>query len=58
MRLPAGESALTRLKRVKDLLEVYRGGGQPSRLVIMRALGEYHDLLRALWLWGVTKPKV
>lgn len=54
-RLPAGESAVTRLTRVEGLLKAYKDGGQPSRVAVMKALVEYHNLLRALWLWQVIK---
>jgi len=54
-RLPTGESALTRLTRVEALLKEMKDGRQPSRVAVMKALVEYHNLLRSLWLWGVTK---
>jgi len=55
VRLPAGESPLTRLNRVEGLLKQYKDGGQPSRMAVMKALVEYHSLLQSLWLWGVKK---
>lgn len=55
MRLPAGEGALTRLNRVKGLLSQIEAGRQPSKLQINRALVEYYDLLKMLWLWGFKK---
>ena len=55
MRLPAGESALTRLTRVKALIEAYKNGRQPSRKAVIKALIEYHSLLQSLWLWGLKK---
>lgn len=55
MRLPAGESALTRLTRVEALLKAYKDGRQPSRVAVMKAMVEYHSLLQSLWLWGVKR---
>jgi len=55
MRLPAGESALTRLNRVEGLLKQYKDGGQPSKRLVAKCLVEYHELLKLLWLWGVKK---
>lgn len=54
-RLPSGESALTRLTRVKGLIEVYKAGGEPSKKLIIKALIEYYDLAQSLWLWGLKK---
>jgi len=55
IRLPAGESALTRMSRVDKLIEEYKAGGQPSRKLILRVLVEYHSLLRAMWVWSLKK---
>ncbi len=54
-RLPAGESALTRLTRVKALLEDMKDGKQPSKRLVAKCLVEYYELLKSLWLWGVKK---
>jgi len=55
MRLPTGESPLTRLTRVKNLIEAYKEGRQPSRVLVIKALVEYHTLLQSLWLWQLKK---
>ncbi|MBA7703169.1 hypothetical protein ES703_111951 [subsurface metagenome] len=54
-RLPAGESALTRLTRVEALLKQFKDGRQPPRKAVARALVEYQALLQSLWLWGLNK---
>jgi len=54
-RLPAGESSFTRLSRVKKLIETYKDGKQPSRVLVIKALIEYHDFLQSLWLWQLKK---
>jgi len=54
-RLPTGESSLTRLTRVKNLIEAYKDGRQPSKILVIKALIEYHELLKSLWLWGLKK---
>ncbi len=54
-RLPTGESALTRYNRVEALLKDMKDGRQPSRVAVMKALVEYHNLLQGLWLWGLKK---
>ncbi len=51
-RLPAGEGTLTRLTRVEALLKEFKDGKSPSKKSVARALVEYHNLLRSLWLWG------
>jgi hypothetical protein len=53
LRLRAGESALTRLNRVKGLIEAYKDGGLPKPVI--RALVEYHTLLQSLWVWQLKK---
>ena len=55
LRLPAGESALTRLTRVKGLLAQFQDGKQPSRALVIKCLKEYSVLLGSLWSWGLTK---
>ncbi|MBA7537917.1 hypothetical protein ES705_30189 [subsurface metagenome] len=55
MRLPAGESALTRLNRVEALLKDLKDGRQPSKRLVAKCLVEYHELLRSLWMWGLKK---
>lgn len=55
MRLPIGESALTRLTRVEVLLKQFKDGKQPSRVLVARALAEYHELLRSLYWWALKK---
>ena len=57
LRLPAGESALTRLTRVNGLIKEYKEGRQPSRMLVIKALIEYHTLLNGLWMWGLSKGK-
>lgn len=54
-RMPTGESAFTRLSRVKKMIDEYKNGGQPSKTLVLRALVEYHNLLNSLWLWGLKK---
>jgi len=54
-RLPSGESALTRLTRVEGLLKEYKDGRQPPKKAVARALVEYQELLKSLWLWGIKK---
>ncbi|MBA7538897.1 hypothetical protein ES705_31175 [subsurface metagenome] len=54
-RLPSGESALTRLSRTEALLKEFKDGRQPSRKAVAKALVEYHELLKSLWLWGLKK---
>ncbi|MBA7681540.1 hypothetical protein ES703_89880 [subsurface metagenome] len=54
-RLPAGESAATRLSRVAALLKDFEDGKQPPKKAVVRALSEYHSLLQSLWLWGLKK---
>ncbi len=54
-RLPAGESALTRLNRVEALLKDMKDGRQPPKRQVAKALVEYHNLLQNLWLWQVKK---
>ncbi len=54
-RLPSGESPLTRYNRVEALLEDMKDGKQPSRVAVMKALVEYHNLLQSLWMWGVKR---
>ncbi|MBA7622496.1 hypothetical protein ES703_29873 [subsurface metagenome] len=54
-RLPAGESALTRLTRVKDLIEAYKDGQEPPKRLVAKCLVEYQELLKSLWLWGLKK---
>ncbi|MBA7538733.1 hypothetical protein ES705_31010 [subsurface metagenome] len=55
MRLPTGESPLTRLTRVEALLKDMKDGRQPSKRLVAKCLVEYQDLLRSLWLWGLKK---
>jgi len=54
-RLPAGESALTRLGRVEGLLKAMKDGRQPSKRLVARCLVEYQNLLRSLWVWQLKK---
>jgi len=55
LRLPAGESALTRLTRVEALLKQFKDGQQPPKKAVARALVEYHTLLQSLWVWQLKK---
>ena len=55
VRLPAGESALTRLNRVRGLLKDLEAGKELSKRVVARELVEYKMLLQALWLWQLKK---
>ncbi len=55
MRLPAGESALTRLGRVEALLKAMKDGRQPSKRLVAKCLVEYKELLKSLWWWGLKK---
>ncbi|MBA7673456.1 hypothetical protein ES703_81654 [subsurface metagenome] len=55
IRLPAGESALTRLTRVESILEQIKGGQEPSSKLVAKCLAEYRGLLESLWLWGLKK---
>ncbi len=54
-RLPGGEGTLTRLSRVENLIKAYKDGRQPSRILVIKALIEYHDFLKSLWLWQLKK---
>ncbi len=54
-RMPTGESSFTRLTRIKNLIEAYKDGKQPSRKLVIKALIEYHDFLKSLWLWQLKK---
>lgn len=54
-RLPSGESVLTRLTRVEALLKDMKDGRQPSSKAVNKALVEYYELLKGLWLWGFKK---
>ena len=55
MRLPAGESALTRLNRVEALLRDLKDGRQPSKRLVAKCLVEYQELLKSLWVWGLKR---
>lgn len=54
-RLPSGESALTRLTRVENLIKEYKEGRSPSKILVIKALIEYHALVQSLWYWGLKK---
>ncbi len=54
-RMPTGESSFTRLSRVKKLIDAYKNGRQPSKILVIKALIEYHDFLKSLWLWQLKK---
>ncbi|MBA7637030.1 hypothetical protein ES703_44662 [subsurface metagenome] len=55
LRLPTGESALTRLTRVETLLKDMKDGRQPPKRLVAKCLVEYHELLKSLWMWGLKK---
>ncbi|MBA7570568.1 hypothetical protein ES708_12321 [subsurface metagenome] len=55
MRLPAGESSLTRLNRVQGLLGQMKDGKQPPKRLVAKCLIEYQELLKSLWLWGLKR---
>ncbi len=55
LRLPTGESALTRLTRVEALLKDMKDGRQPPKRLVAKCLVEYHELLKSLWMWGLKK---
>jgi len=55
VRLPTGESPLTRLTRVEALLKELKDGRQPSRRAVAKCLVEYQDLLKSLWVWGLKR---
>ncbi|MBA7629946.1 hypothetical protein ES703_37453 [subsurface metagenome] len=57
LRMPAGESVLTRISRVKDLIAEYEAGGQPSKARAIKVLTEYHSFLEFLWLWQLKRKK-
>jgi len=56
-RLPAGESALTRLGRVEGVLKELKDGRQPSKRSVARCLIEYQRLLKLVWLWQLEKAE-
>ncbi|MBA7641241.1 hypothetical protein ES703_48917 [subsurface metagenome] len=57
VRLPAGESPMTRCKRVESVLEQLTAGQQPANKLVIKCLSEYKDLLSRLWWWQISRHK-